>query len=181
MGCAMRVVPSSLPLDLLRKVFPGKSGKSHSRTSYFALSPSTLRRMCWPPLKMKMNWTDGSEVSSTSHGCANPSLPDRLRIRLRTLNDGEPHPSAQTPVLSCTLEPEISHHSDHWQMSITSSRLVFLRTFLGALTATAQLTVWDWTTGEVLLVHPIFLSRFLPMRIVLLAPQEQELPICDIY
>ena len=97
-------------------------------------------------------------------GVLNSSFwPNRWKIQLRNLNNGEPHPSAQTPVLSFMFrEPEIDIDLDRCQMSITSSRLAFLCTPFETPIATAQLTVWDWTTGEILFVRHIFLVLHFP-------------------
>lgn len=82
-------------------------------------------------------------------------------IRLGTLVDGKPHPSAQTPVLFLTCEPGSS--DDHWNISISGSRLAFFSVWFGYKT---QLVVWDWQAGEILLVCSISLFSFPLIQIV---------------
>jgi len=73
----------------------------------------------------------------------------KWKIQLNTLDDGKPHPSAQIPVLYCRFEPEFGSFDD-LELHITSSRLAFL-CVLYDIKITAQLVVWDWKTGEILL------------------------------
>jgi hypothetical protein len=80
------------------------------------------------------------------------------------MKGGGSHPRARTPVLSCTL-PELGGFPDEWKISITRSRLAFFFICSDTPTTTAQLTVWDWTTGEILLVCSKTLFRSPLMRI----------------
>ena len=65
------------------------------------------------------------------------------------MSDGEPHPAARVPVLSYTFP-----HDDPWvlesSITITSSRLALLREVSSE--RVTQLIVWNWITGEMLLV-----------------------------
>ena len=72
-------------------------------------------------------------------------------MHLRTLRDGEPHPAAQTAVLSYTFATGDGGLPDVQDMSITDSRLAVLRSF--SYIRTGQIVVWDWTTGQILLVR----------------------------
>ena len=101
---------------------------------------------------------------------------DRWKIQLRTLSDGEPHPSAQTADLCYTFEPE-SAPFDGWKISITSSRLALL---LLRFYPTEKLIVWDWTTGEILLARWVFLSYSPLTQILRLGPGEQGLQVCGV-
>ena len=95
----------------------------------------------------------GVRYTQYSRSMLNSSWPDRWKIRLRTLADGQPHPSAQIPTLSYTAEPELGDSLDWWAFSITGSRLAFFCRCSSAPEVTAQLAVWDWNTGEILLVR----------------------------
>lgn len=84
---------------------------------------------------------------------------DRRTIRLYTLNNGSPHPSARTGVLLYTFEVSAGRHPI-LDMSITGSKLAI---FSGSSSApTTELVVWDWTTGQVMLVRgvPLCSSTF---------------------
>ena len=63
------------------------------------------------------------------------------------MNDGEPHPAARTKILSYTFAPGRLYVL---KTSITSSRLALLGEVSGE--RATQLIVWDWITGEMLLV-----------------------------
>ena len=68
------------------------------------------------------------------------------------MSDGEPHPAAQTQVLSSTFAPAVGDLVDIFlNMSITGSRLALLRGVYGV--GITQAVVWDWTTGQILLVR----------------------------
>jgi hypothetical protein len=95
------------------------------------------------------------------------------------MEDGEPHPSAQTPVLSYTFA-EFGSFFNEWQMSITSSRLALLCVCLDSYFIPAQLIVWDWITGDILLVGLLLFFCSSLMRIVPLGPPSYRLPVCDI-
>lgn len=91
-------------------------------------------------------------------------MPSRLRrwkIHLSALSDGEPHPAARTTVLSYTFAPERAYH-DILDMSITDSRVAVLRT--STYLRKAQIVVWDWTMGQILLVRRLIVSNFTTMR-----------------
>jgi hypothetical protein len=81
------------------------------------------------------------------------------------LDDGESHPSAQSPGLSYTFG-ELGSYFNDWQMSITSSRLALLCICIDSDFFPAQLIVWDWTTGDILLVGCMFLSWSSLMQII---------------
>ena len=93
----------------------------------------------------------------------NLSCLDRWEIQLKTMFDGKPHPSAQTPVLPYVSVRELGF--DSWEISITGSRLALICMFYDGSGVTAQLVVWDWNTGEILLVHFTSLSRSPLMQI----------------
>ena len=113
-------------------------------------------------------------------GVLNSPLPDRWKIQLRTLNGGQPHPSAQTAVLSYTFEFEVDIEFDRCRMTITSSRLAFLCATFESPIPTGQLTVWDWTTGEVLFVCCVSLFHSPMTQIVHLEPRGRGLPIREV-
>ena len=74
----------------------------------------------------------------------------RWTIHLRTMSDGKPHPSARAKVLPYTFR--ILDGDNPWlaELSITSSRLALLGTVPGEFGT--ELSVWNWITGEMLLV-----------------------------
>ena len=78
----------------------------------------------------------------------------RWNIHLRTMSDGDPHPSARAKVLSCALA---LGGLGVLEMSITSSRLAFLGEAVSSEHKT-QLIVWNWITGEQLLVCQLLLG-----------------------
>lgn len=81
--------------------------------------------------------------------------------------DGEPHPSAQTPVLPRVYLPEVKGYLNSWNVSITGSRLAFcIQWAIGGRKLIGQLVVWDWKTGDVLWVRCMSLSRSPLMQIV---------------
>ena len=67
------------------------------------------------------------------------------------MSDGEPHPSARAKVLSYTF-------GTRWVLepSITSSRLALLGSV--SRESETQIIVWNWVTGEMLLVCQHFLG-----------------------
>ena len=71
------------------------------------------------------------------------------------MSDGEPHPTARIPVLSYNFAP-----GDPWaqgkSITIPSSRLALLREVFSELVT--QLIVWNWITGEMLLVCQLLLG-----------------------
>ena len=94
------------------------------------------------------------------------------------MSDGEPHPTAQTKVLSYTFAPAPGDLVDIRDMSITGSRLVLLR---GASEmGTAQAVVWDWTMGQILLVRRLFAYSPTMMRTIRLGAQGQVLPVREV-
>ena len=78
----------------------------------------------------------------------------RWNIHLRKMNDGDPHPSAREKVLSCALA---LGRLGVLEMSITNSRLAFLGEAVSREHGT-QLIVWNWITGENLLVRQLSLG-----------------------
>lgn len=97
---------------------------------------------------------------------------DRWKIQLRTLSGGEPHPSARTADLCYDYFPEYCNSAEDCEMSlsITSSRIAFFCTLSGTPYITGKLIVWDWTTGDILVVRCVFLSRHPLMWTVFLGP-----------
>lgn len=93
-------------------------------------------------------------------------------INLTTLSDGEPHPSARVKVLSYAFA-----HTDFLEASITGSRLAVLRGDLWTLTA--QVVVWDWITGQIVLVRVPHVRSHPLMQAVYLGTRGQTLPVCD--
>ena len=77
--------------------------------------------------------------------------PHRLRIHLATMTDGAPHPAAQIMDLSYTFVPGYEDLFGGLDMSITGSRLAVLR--WDSRIRAIQVVVWDWTTGQILLVR----------------------------
>ena len=98
-------------------------------------------------------WVDvGVRYIRCSRDAPNSSQLDRWKIQLRTLDDGEPHPSARTAVLSFAFELHPSRRrTGTGNLSITSSRLAFFCSHSGP--TKTKVIVWDWTTGEILLVR----------------------------
>jgi len=76
------------------------------------------------------------------------------RGHLSTLGDGGPHPAAQTAVLSYTFAPADNVPINLLDMSISGFRLAVLR---GTADITSYVVVWDWTTGQTLLVSRLFM------------------------
>jgi hypothetical protein len=92
------------------------------------------------------------------------------------MNDGKPHPLAQSPVLPCTFKFEPCF--EECQILITRSRLVLC---LDTPNITAHLIVWDWITGNILLVRTVTLFYPLPMQIVHLGARGRGPMLLDIY
>lgn len=65
------------------------------------------------------------------------------------MSNGEPHPNAQTQVLSYYFTSG-GVFAEILDLSITDTRLAALRRVSDV--HTAQAVVWDWTTGQILLV-----------------------------
>ena len=80
------------------------------------------------------------------------------------MSDGEPHPAAQTKVLSSTLAPALGDLVNILDMSITGSRLALLRGTFGV--GITQVVVWDWTTGQTLLVRRLLVYSPTMMRTI---------------
>ena len=66
------------------------------------------------------------------------------------MSDGEPHPAARVPVLSYTFAPGRLYAL---QTLITGSRLALLGEVSGE--RVTRLIVWNWITGEMLLVRQL--------------------------
>ena len=73
------------------------------------------------------------------------------------MSDGKSHPSARTKVLSHTFAPGNDDTPRVLKSSITSSRLALLGNLSGVYVT--QLTVWNWITGEMLLVCQLLLGN----------------------
>jgi len=71
------------------------------------------------------------------------------KIHLRNMSDGAPHPAARRPTLSYTFALSRFGGPETKEMAVTSSRLVVLRAT--GRTDEAQVVVWDWRTGQVLM------------------------------
>jgi len=67
------------------------------------------------------------------------------------MSDGEPHPAAQTAVLSYIFALDSEPFTKTIDISITSSRLALMRGIYSE--NRGQVAVWDWTTGQILLVR----------------------------
>ena len=100
----------------------------------------------------------------------------RWIVHLRTMNDGEPHPSARAKALSSTFAPGTDNPPWALEMSITSSRLALL----GAVSrgSATQIVVWNWVTGEMLLVRQLLLGDRTLMLAVRLGTRYWALPVC---
>jgi len=68
------------------------------------------------------------------------------------MSDGEPHPAAQTAVLFYNFPSGGHSFSEILDASITSSRLAVLKGISDDDIAEGRVVVWDWTTGQILLV-----------------------------
>ena len=80
---------------------------------------------------------------------------------MSTLSDGEPHPSARVKVLSYAFAD-----IDFLEASITGSRLAVLREGQTIPVSVAQVVVWDWMSGQILLVRVPHAHNHPPMWIV---------------
>ena len=101
--------------------------------------------------------------------------PYRWKIHLRTMSDGEPHPAAQTTVLSYTFATGAGCIPDVQDTSITDSRLAVLRGL--SHVHTGQIVVWDWTTGQILLVRRLLAFDSTLMRTAHQGAQRRILPL----
>jgi hypothetical protein len=77
-------------------------------------------------------------------------------LHLWSMTTGQPHPAAENPILSYPRTSEINTEADVYSVSITNSRLAVLienrKTGEGV-----KMVVWDWRTGNILLVsEPLF-------------------------
>ena len=96
------------------------------------------------------------------------------------MSNGEPHPAAQTKVLSSTSAPAVGGLVGiYLNMSITGSRLALLRAPYGVGIATV--VVWDWTTGQILLVRRLLVYSPTIMRTIRLGAQGQGLPVREVH
>jgi len=68
------------------------------------------------------------------------------------MSDGEPHPAAQTAVLFYNFPSGGRSFADILDASITCSKLAVLKGTSDGDIAEGQVVVWDWTTGQILLV-----------------------------
>ena len=105
----------------------------------------------------------------------------RWTIHLRTMSDGEPHPAARTQVLSYTFATRFG--GDLWvlESSITSSRLALLgEEATGKFVTQRQLIIWNWITGEMLLVCQLFLGDRTLMWTVHSGNRNLDLPVCTV-
>ena len=95
------------------------------------------------------------------------------------MSDGEPHPAAQTKVLSYPFPPAPGDFPDDiLGTSITGSRLVLLR---GAFQVSIpRAVVWDWTTGQVLLVRRLLEYNPTMMPTIRLGARGQVLPVREV-
>ena len=82
------------------------------------------------------------------------------------MSDGEPHPSAKNPVLIYALEQELGLSLDSKNISMTSSRLASLGVCFCNPAPAGEIIVWDWITGEVLMVRYSSLFRCPLIKIV---------------
>ena len=80
------------------------------------------------------------------------------------MSDGEPHPSARVKVLSYTFA--LGEAGTCWLLepSITSSRLALL----GGVPSESlvRLVIWNWITGEMLLVCQLFVGNHTLMHVL---------------
>lgn len=95
------------------------------------------------------------------------------------MSDGEPHPTARNKILSYTFSPGDGGTADILDKSITTSRLVILRGLSSV--DVAQIVVWDWTTGQILLVCRLLVYSSILMRTVRLGVGQPVLPVCEVY
>ena len=96
---------------------------------------------------------------------------------MTTLNGGEPHPAAQIETLTYTFAPRDADPSGVLEASITDSRLAFLRGIPNI--SVTQVVVWDWTTGQILLVRRLFVCSHTLVLTVSLGARERVLPVCE--
>ena len=84
-----------------------------------------------------------------------------MRIHLCTFNDGEPHPRARVKVLFCTFAPGNGTYVEAVGASVASSRLAVLRKVSDV--SVTQVVVWDWVTGQILLVRQLHTDSYVLM------------------
>ena len=103
----------------------------------------------------------------------------RWTIHLRTMSNGEPHPTARAHILSYNFAPEINGGIP-WilEPSVKGSRLVLLREMSSE--PKTQIVVWNWITGEMLLVRQPLLRDHTLTRTVHLGTRCRVLPICTV-
>ena len=95
------------------------------------------------------------------------------------MDDREPRPTAKTRALSYTFAPENGSPINILEMSITGCRLAVLR---GASDEhIAQVVVWDWITGQILLVYRLLIHGLTLVLIVRSGARERILPLCEFY
>ena len=87
-----------------------------------------------------------------------------MRVHLCTLNDGEPHPCARVKVLSYTFASGNGVQVEAVKISITGSRLAVLKRVSDI--PMTRVVVWDWMTGQILLVRQLYVDRYTLMEIV---------------
>ena len=94
------------------------------------------------------------------------------------MDDGDPHPSARAKVLFYVFAPGNNHAPRVLKSSITNFRLALLGNLSGRYAT--QLTVWNWITGEMLLVCQLLLDNRTLMWTVHLGARHWVLPVCSV-
>ena len=91
------------------------------------------------------------------------------------MSDGEPHPAARTAILSYTFPTGDGGMPDVQDTSITGSRLAVFRGLSNI--RTGQIVVWDWTTGQILLVCQLLVFNPSLIRTAYQGAQGRILPL----
>lgn len=92
-------------------------------------------------------------------------------IILRTMTDGLPHPKAKQQVINYDLSPEFV--SSEWcdELHINGSRLGVVFRPTDPEDNRFSVIVWDWTTGEVVLVRALIVMRWSRLTPPIPSPQ----------
>jgi hypothetical protein len=82
-------------------------------------------------------------------------------LHLWSMASGQPHATAENPTISCPRKLETNARTEVYSVSVTNSRLALL---LGNpnITEGVRMLVWDWRTGELLLVSESLASVIIP-------------------
>ncbi|GAB1523979.1 hypothetical protein RhiTH_007131 [Rhizoctonia solani] len=92
----------------------------------------------------------GEPISDHETTEDSPDALQHIKIHLRSLETGQPHPAAACPVLECQLPSYMQSMCSFYAQVVGRYISVFFQVLAWRGTRSYELKIWDWTTGKLI-------------------------------